>query len=346
MGIFESAARRRRAAEMQRRLTELDRWDELYGLGAIPSAHRRPPARRRGRGPGLLWLLVPALVAAAYFFPVELGSARAWVAAAGRSVLGMPAEDTGPDAGGTLAGPGSSQERPPGPVPDTSAAGTGTILDRLDRVVPQIDVDLLGWQPPSGRRVLPVVDPGSEGAYAFARTQPDSDVPVGFSPCGAVPVEVNPDGAPQGYDALVQGSLERLTAASGLQLELVGETTERWSDEPREAGSPVVVSWSDAGEEPVLAGSIAGMGGPTMVTGLDGRWWNAGGQVVLDAPDLPSWEAHAAVLDHELAHVLGLDHVDDPDELMSPTNQGRTAFGPGDLAGLAALGAIACPGEV
>ncbi|MFK5646880.1 hypothetical protein ACI3ET_10170 [Ornithinimicrobium sp. LYQ121] len=337
MGSLESAARRRRAAEMQRRLTELDRWDELHGLGSVPSGYRRPPARTRGGGPGLLWLLVPALVLVAYFFPAELGAARAGVTAAARSVLGLPAVDAPTRPDGSLARPGPTPEPPPG------TATSESILDRLDRVVPQIDVRQLGWQPPEGSRVLPVVDPGTVGSFAFARTQPGSDVPVGFSPCGTVPVEVNPVGAPEGYAALVQGSLERLTVASGLQLELVGETSERWSDEPREPGSPVVVSWSDAGDEPVLGGSIAGMGGPTMVSGPDGRWWNAGGQVVLDAQDLPTREAHSSVLDHELAHVLGLDHVDDPGELMSPTNTGRTAFGPGDLAGLAELGAIDCP---
>lgn len=49
------------------------------------------------------------------------------------------------------------------------------------------------------------------------------------------------------------------------------------------------------------------------------------------------------MLDHELAHVLGLGHVDTPGELMMPVNTGQTHFGPGDLAGLARLGAIPCP---
>ena len=49
-----------------------------------------------------------------------------------------------------------------------------------------------------------------------------------------------------------------------------------------------------------------------------------------------------AVLLHELGHVLGLDHVESPGELMYSDNIGRTTFGPGDLEGLRALGQGPC----
>ena len=45
---------------------------------------------------------------------------------------------------------------------------------------------------------------------------------------------------------------------------------------------------------------------------------------------------------HELGHLVGLDHVDDPNELMYPRAAERTSYGPGDLKGLALLGAIPC----
>ena len=45
---------------------------------------------------------------------------------------------------------------------------------------------------------------------------------------------------------------------------------------------------------------------------------------------------------HELGHVLGLDHVDNADELMNDDNLGLTAYGPGDLAGLRQLGNGPC----
>ena len=45
---------------------------------------------------------------------------------------------------------------------------------------------------------------------------------------------------------------------------------------------------------------------------------------------------------HELAHVVGLDHVDDDTELMNPMTSKTITFGPGDRAGLAVVGAVDC----
>ncbi|MGJ9411746.1 matrixin family metalloprotease [Aeromicrobium sp. CF4.19] len=64
---------------------------------------------------------------------------------------------------------------------------------------------------------------------------------------------------------------------------------------------------------------------------------------MLDGPQLASLDSERsrAVLLHELAHLVGLDHVDDTDELMYPTS-GPLEWGPGDLAGLEALGEGRC----
>lgn len=377
MGLFEGAARKRRAAELQRRLAELDEWDRRYGLGGAPPGHpslrpdttwrhhspeglaplrahdpvphagaHRPPRRRRG--PLVLFLLAVLLAAGVVTLPEQVATVRGWVAAGGRSVLGLPA---GPDTvlaareGGTRT---SGEGGTPGAAdPGQERHRHGDMLDEVvQRWTPPAGSTFWGWEPPRGQRVLPPVEAGTAGSFAFLQTQPDGEVPVGFSPCGPVEVAVNPDGAPEEWAELVLASLGRVSAASGLDLTLVGETDEVWSDGPRELGSPVLVTWSDAAGVPALAGMPAGLGGATYVNGPDGRMWHASGQVVLDAADLTRWEQHAAVLDHELAHVLGLDHVDDDGELMAAVNTtGRVSFGPGDLAGLAWLGAIRCPGE-
>ena len=49
-----------------------------------------------------------------------------------------------------------------------------------------------------------------------------------------------------------------------------------------------------------------------------------------------------AVVMHELTHVVGATHVDDPAQLMSVDGNGRTDFGPGDLHALAVLGGGDC----
>ena len=71
-----------------------------------------------------------------------------------------------------------------------------------------------------------------------------------------------------------------------------------------------------------------------------------GGIVVLDADatagrGFGDRYAHGSVLLHELGHIIGLDHVKDPDQLMYTghhTHVRLRGFGPGDLEGLRRLG--------
>jgi len=202
----------------------------------------------------------------------------------------------------------------------------------------------------AGGRPLPVpglVDRG--GTYAFTHTQGGSDQPVGYDPCVTVEVEINPEGAPDGYEDLVDTAIARIERASGLDLEVVGTTDMR----PREHSArpptrrPVLVAWATADEVPDLAGDVAGIGGSTAVTELGGRLSFVTGQVVLDADVYaaygPGDRAYAqAIVDHEFGHLVGLAHVDDPYELMYADNNGATGWGPGDLEGLARLGRIGC----
>jgi hypothetical protein len=84
---------------------------------------------------------------------------------------------------------------------------------------------------------------------------------------------------------------------------------------------------------------------------MSGASYYATGVVALDAPDFrnilsrPGGHAEArAIVMHELGHLVGLAHVHDPHELMNERNVGQLDFGPGDLRGLAALGAGPCIG--
>ena len=49
-----------------------------------------------------------------------------------------------------------------------------------------------------------------------------------------------------------------------------------------------------------------------------------------------------AVIQHELGPLLGLNHVDDPSQLMYKNAIDTSAYGVGDLTGLAHLGAGDC----
>jgi hypothetical protein len=54
----------------------------------------------------------------------------------------------------------------------------------------------------------------------------------------------------------------------------------------------------------------------------------------------------SVVLMHEFAHLIGLGHVTDKQQLMAPAISPITDYGAGDLAGLARLGQLSgCTGE-
>jgi hypothetical protein len=49
-----------------------------------------------------------------------------------------------------------------------------------------------------------------------------------------------------------------------------------------------------------------------------------------------------AVVEHELGHLLGLDHVHDDSQLMNADNKGLTDYAAGDQLGLERLGRGHC----
>jgi hypothetical protein len=192
-------------------------------------------------------------------------------------------------------------------------------------------------------------------------TQPGrAGVPVTYDPCDPVHVVVNDDLAPTDGEAVLGSALAAVSAATGLRFLRDGATDElptadRPAQDPGRYGrgwSPVLVAWTTPRVDPGLSGRVAGRGGSAQVSDpLTGERRFVTGTVSLDTPAIravlrrPHGVAEArAILMHELAHVVGLAHVDDPGELMHRDNVGRTGFGPGDLQGLAALGRGPCTG--
>jgi hypothetical protein len=214
---------------------------------------------------------------------------------------------------------------------------------------------------PPPERLAPLPDPvGGADGYAFAHTQPyDSSRPVAFDPCRPVQWTVRRDGEIPGGDALLEDAVAEIGRLTGLVFERVADTDEgpvrdRATVQHERYGpgaAPVLVVWSNEDEWPVLSGLVAGVAG--------GHWLDVGrpdsrryvnGQLVLDGPQLAeTLDASAngparvsAVLMHELAHVVGLDHVIDADQLMHPLHLDLKRFGEGDRRGLRALGDGEC----
>jgi hypothetical protein len=198
---------------------------------------------------------------------------------------------------------------------------------------------------------------GGEGGYAFMARHLDGS-PVTFDPCRPVHLTVNPAHEPTGGRDLLLEALGELSAATGLQFVMDGETTEvmdsrRASYQPDRYGdrwAPVLVTWDSPAANPLLAGDVLGRAGLQAFTGSSDdstRWVTA--QAVFNAPALDAQMRHGrdqdakAVLLHELAHVVGLDHVTDPYQVMFDTNAyPLPSYRAGDRRGLAELGLGRC----
>lgn len=245
---------------------------------------------------------------------------------------------------------------PPSPPPRTPSRASGfvallvvaavtvsAVFALQPGVFPDRVHELLGTTP---ERLLPARDiPTGPGAFSFMATQPGSGEPVGYNPCEAIEVAINPEGAPGDHRELVETAMARTSDATGLQFELVGTTEDR-DFENMSMDDPVLVMWADETEAPDLAGDIAGVGGSYRVSPFGGgRERYVTGFVVLDRDaydDMRSGAIRQAIVDHEFGHLVGLGHVEDPRQLMHERGGFTTEYGDGDLAGLAALGAIDC----
>lgn len=208
---------------------------------------------------------------------------------------------------------------------------------------------------PSDRKAerVPVT---TEGSYTFM-FEDDGVEPTRYDPCRTIEWTHNIDGVPDGAEGLVHDAIEDVARHSGLLFEYVGETDEPagfdralFQDRYGEDFAPVIVGWSTEGDNPDLAGSVTGLGGSSAVNGAFGEQrFLAAGVVVLDTDDIAELmesrrgtELATAVIMHELAHVIGLGHVNDPTELMNDENSMLVTWGPGDLAGLAIAGDGPC----
>ena len=195
----------------------------------------------------------------------------------------------------------------------------------------------------------PIEDLG--GVYAFTMTQQGSDEPVGWDPCEPIRYQVNPTDEPAGGRQLIERALARASAATGLTFEDEGSTDKRPFTAqfvPIGTDRPVVIGWATPAEFPELAGDIAGLGGGAAEQGGLGRRYYVTGGVALDTDVFTAAEIAIrqqtleAIVLHEIAHVVGLNHVNEPTELMAATNSGQIDFGPGDREGLARLGSLPC----
>ena len=200
--------------------------------------------------------------------------------------------------------------------------GGGTVRDRIG--------DLLAGEP--------------DGEYAFILETRGSGA-VGWDPCQPIRFVVNPAGAPTDWERVVSEAVNMTADASGFEFEFVGTSEARpLEDATGSRGAPLLISWAGPDEVPDLDGTVVGVAYTHPL--LKGeRSYFVSGVVALDRGAYAAMDDDRQpvfVLAHELGHILGLDHVDDPTELMNEEFVGQDGFGPGDLAGLREVHDVPC----
>ena len=198
------------------------------------------------------------------------------------------------------------------------------------------------------------------GAFAFL-SRDDEGAPLRFDPCHAVRYTINPDGAPAGAVSDVHEAFRRTGAITGIEFRFAGFTGEthqriggdgRVSYQPGRYGdvwAPILVSFVNESDEPVLTGNVLGYGGSTSYWTSSSDPAYVTGEIVLDRdlslvqPGFGPGMTRGNLIQHELGHVIGLDHVEDRGELMFEAISERSpdGYSAGDRTGLAHLGAAA-----
>ncbi|YCK76457.1 matrixin family metalloprotease [Arthrobacter sp. D3-16] len=206
---------------------------------------------------------------------------------------------------------------------------------------------------PLGQPMPPRV--GSD-AYRFLAVNGDGS-PVGYSPCRPLHYVVNDALAPAGAQQLVAEAITTVSAATGITFVYDGTATEQPSpqrppyqpDAYGERWAPLLIAWTTPEVAPQLKGKVIGTGGSTHYSYDDGPKTFVTGGLDLDAPQIadellnPDGHLYAtAVILHELSHVMGLDHVTDPTQLMYPEIGTPEGLSAGDLNGLFELSKAQC----
>lgn len=183
----------------------------------------------------------------------------------------------------------------------------------------------------------------------------------GWKPCDPITYAVNTQRATQAQIDAMNKAIRHAEDASGIDFVYVGQVTGSLNTEsidPRVPGGPnamAVIGFSDPYATPVFGGGTIGIGGigsnilgtpVTLASGASTAWIVRGGFALVDITDIITPAEIESAFTHEIAHMLGLNHVNAFGELMRPviSSPPQTFYGNGDKNGLYSVGEPQCPG--
>ena len=207
--------------------------------------------------------------------------------------------------------------------------------------------------------------PGLPNGYSFTFVRGDGCTPVRFDPCQPVHYVTNSAQAPPTGAADVEEAFNRLARATGMTFVSDGATDEASRRGPYvpdrypDRWAPILIVWNrQSGDRPNV--EVVGSGFPDRVQDvLVSGSLSLNADAVVDRAkgtpvpggfaSVPGFGAIGAegvtwgrVILHELAHIVGLGHTRDRDELMYPDTAEQTSHTPdyrsGDREGLGYLG--------
>jgi hypothetical protein len=190
--------------------------------------------------------------------------------------------------------------------------------------------------------------------FSFKDVDPETGQPVRFDPCTPVGYVVNASHAPTGALSDVHAAFAKAAEATGIEFVYEGLTDEvpdlnRPLLQPELYGrrwSPLLVAWAP-GDDSLFREHGVGVAANSFVANDKGRLVYVTGIIVMNSEQQLSSGFGAGrtwgkVILHEVGHLVGLGHVDDPAEVMNPSLVSSPAsWGVGDLAGLRRLGSLA-----
>jgi len=146
-----------------------------------------------------------------------------------------------------------------------------------------------------------------------------------WNPCSTIHYVVNDDLVDAAHRTVLDAAIAEIKAQTGLDFVYGGETTTTGQVPP-------------TGQEVILSFANGPLNGSATTLGFGGGYYYSTGRIfngfIIIRSDIAATTTLRAVILHELGHMVGLNHVNDPTQLMNPYITSLSEYQNGDREGL------------